>query len=360
MIDTVRFKIPINKAQRDLIILKSIETTKINNKENKTIYKIYNTDLSLGSFDRKINIFLSDTDINNLKMEFSVPKYYFGTNVLLFYIEEDNFRKILYKLYEDLKNYFGDFPIIYKWEIMRLDICYSWKFINNSTAQTILESLRSFCIKRKKLRHYNTSLMNVGATYSIKFYLKKDEFFEHDLKELVSNNRHEFAYNMLNVSDGILRFEVTIRHTHLIRLLEKDFQDGDIIYGVKKVYFNHINDKLIFKWLKYHFNKFFDGRKPKFMDNKEVLNRLLAHFNNKPKLALRLYEFYIVYSRLTKEQQKEYFKMIPYSTFRRLQNQLAEAEIGIDNKEIIKEIEFDIPSQYVVNTANALQGDSLA
>lgn len=343
MIDTIRFRIKLSKLQQDLVKSRSVETSKFDNLKESVLFKIYRTDLYLGSFDKNINLFLSESNPEYCFLEFSIPKYYYGHNVYLFYTDKLEFA--LNSINKDLFNFFGDFPSFVDWEIFRLDICYAWKFLNESIAGNVLEVLRSYKISRKKVLNYDTSIMQVGSTYSIKWYLKKPEFYYHDFTNLVHNHREAYAYNTSVVAEGVLRFEVTMRHSHLER-----------IFGRGRITYKDINDGFCIEYLKLYFQKFFHGKSPKFMTSQTVLNKLLNKYNKE--LALRLYGFYLAFHSLTKTEQKEYLTHMTKTTAWRLQEQLKDAGIGIPSGVKIPPIEFEIPSRYVVNSSNVAIGDS--
>jgi len=109
--------------------------------------------------------------------------------------------------------YKADFPPPKKWKLIRLDICYNWKFPSREMAEKVLETIKNFSFPYKKeKKKYKTSVMFLGGrNHSIKFYLKEPEYYKHDFKILKNNPRTlELAYSQLSNASGILRFEATL------------------------------------------------------------------------------------------------------------------------------------------------------
>ena len=181
---------------------RSIATSKVDNNKDHLIFRVYRTDLQLGSYDRNINLFVSESRPNFCFLEFSIPKYYYGNNVYLFYPSSD-FQHVLELVENDLIKYFGDFPPIKTWDIFRLDLCYAWKFLDQKTSENVLEVLRSYAFSRKKSHNYDTSIMMTGSTYSVKWYLKKPEYYYHDFLQLLHQHKENYAYEIANVSEGV-------------------------------------------------------------------------------------------------------------------------------------------------------------
>lgn len=333
MIDTIRFKIKLTVFQQDKIKSKSVQVSKVDNQTSTLKYRIYNTDLILGSYDRNINIFLNESFNNYCFLEFSLPKFYFGHNVFLINLEQTY--NVLFNLQHDLEKFFGDFPTFDTWEITRLDLCYSWRFMSQDVAEKILEIIRSYKFSKKKVSNYETSIMMKGSAYSIKWYLKKPEFYYHDYRELVRAGREEYAYNTSMIADGVLRFEVTMRHAQLKFVLNKD------IITIKDV-----TEDFCISELQKYFKKFFKGENLSFMTSQTVLNKLLNRYPNRK--ALLLYEFYLTFHGLTTFEQKKYLEIKNKKTVWRLQKQLRDAGVGIPTSDSSLDLDFSIPSPYAV------------
>lgn len=341
MIDTIRFRIKIPEDIYRKIREKAVEITKHDNGNGTTYFNILHSNISVGSYSRKINIFVSDQD--TLFLEFSIPKYYYGHNIFLLY--PDKIQPCIDKIFRELVEYFGDFPNPIEWFIERLDLCYAWKLPSQETAQDILDVLRSYPFPRKKMSFYDTSLMAVGSTYSIKFYLKHPEFYKHDFKEILKNQSlMEYAHDLLNISEGVLRFEVTLRSKALYKYFPKRL--------FEKITVQDLDSDIIAAILENIYKKFVKGIKPKLMTPTEVYQTLKKVYN--PNKARILWEFYMIYHasdpNISEVLRKSYSRIAIYKNLR----DLAKAKVGIPRKDINFDIDLSIPSDYCINPNNAI------
>ncbi|NEQ23555.1 MAG: hypothetical protein F6K28_31285, partial [Microcoleus sp. SIO2G3] len=104
------------------------------------------------------------------------------------------------------------------WSVLRLDLCYAWRFADQRTAQHYLNSLKHLSYPKKKPIIYETSIMFPGGTFSLKFYLKEPEFKAHDRKELLKAKASlEWIEHLELISTGVLRCEATLRTKYLRR-----------------------------------------------------------------------------------------------------------------------------------------------
>jgi Phage replication protein CRI len=179
-----------------------------------------------------------------IEFNFSIPKYQFGTNILMF-IEHDNDKEFQMfsgtTLEHNIKKSFSLFskfiPNFFKrefvfcnidlkdLEINRIDFCYNQVFNSREEALLYLEYQK----KRKKkharnedgvMRDYTTSLMYKTRRYSAKIYHKGTEYEVHDKKEHIKYNiekgKEYFKTDAFqNFSDRILRYELTFRSNYL-------------------------------------------------------------------------------------------------------------------------------------------------
>jgi hypothetical protein len=159
-----------------------------------------------------------DSQNCGLTLEFSIPKFWYGSNVHLLY----DFLKALSYLKELLDKLFSlkgksKLPDPIEWLLKRVDICYAWRFPSQSNAEAYLDSLAHLRFPRKKPTiHPGETIFFKGATYSLKFYLKLPEFRAHDLRELVKSGANYDWINHLEAkADGVLRCEATLRSQYL-------------------------------------------------------------------------------------------------------------------------------------------------
>jgi hypothetical protein len=170
------------------------------------------------SFHRNIRWDVSQLYISDktfLTLELSLPKFWYGHNVHLLY----DFVSALQQLKKILdKELHCRFPDVMTWQVSRVDCCYAWRCPSEKIAQQILDSLKRLNFSRKKPIIYPETILFVGATYSVKFYLKYFEFIEHDRKALLEDKASlEWINYLEELSKGVLRYEVTLRRQYLKR-----------------------------------------------------------------------------------------------------------------------------------------------
>jgi hypothetical protein len=173
----------------------------------------------------------------------SVPKYVYGTNILLYnrplkdknfiYSAHSTIAKNLKEAYKRLYNFFrrffftqfGDIEIDWQdVEINRLDICYNQMFDSKEMAFDYLNHLRK--LKKKYARNstnysrdWKTSIVYKTERYSFKVYHKGTEFAKNDAKKLREINesgkdRFDVSYYQ-TFADKILRYEMTFRNSQI-------------------------------------------------------------------------------------------------------------------------------------------------
>ena len=330
MIDTIRFRIPVSFDVREKILAKCVETSRFDHISEQEIFRFSRQDLELGSFDRKVSIYLPDDDYCIL--EFSVPKFLLGHNVFLISFEE--FWNGVCRMDSVLKKYFGDFPDYNFWEIMRIDLCYAWKFQEQSQAESMLDLLANFNFPRKKKCTYDTSVMYIGKTYSLKFYLKYPEYFTHDFRFLRDHGYPDFAYNILNVSRGVLRFEATLRSQYL-----------HYHFGKKHVFMEHLTKSKLFDMMVSLFGYYMGGFDIKYATKRASKKRLQDYFGKKK--GGRLWVFYIY---LLSEGKQNLLGIYEPSTIYQYLREIREAGIKLSYKKVnFDNFQLSIPSKNVVN-----------
>jgi hypothetical protein len=186
-----------------------------------------------------------------IEFNFSIPKYRYGSNVLM-YLEHIGDRD--FKYYENstweynmrrapslLKSFIDHFLkneyILYKidkndLEIHRIDVCFNQLFRSKEDALLYLDYQKK--LKKKfareeegTMREYATSIMYTTKRYSAKIYHKGSEYKKNDLKEhLRINNEKGVKYFKTDefqaFSDRMLRYELTIRNAELNSLYKNN------------------------------------------------------------------------------------------------------------------------------------------
>jgi hypothetical protein len=168
-----------------------------------------------------------------INFEFSIPKYMYGTNIIQFirYFNQDS-GTIYDMLMEFMRDFFQkhtydaiDFKDV---ELTRIDLCYNQFFMSKLDALKYLQGQKELLQKnsrtsKNKYRTYETSLLYVTKRYSFKIYHKGEEFKVNDRKELAKKNPTGHSITELqDISNKILRYEVTFRKAQIDYLFEKN------------------------------------------------------------------------------------------------------------------------------------------
>ena len=187
---------------------------------------------------------------NFLEFNFSIPKYKYGTNILMF-MEHENDRD--FKFYQSAeleyniqncynlfisflhKFFFNEFilckPVDWKdVEIFRIDVCFNQLFRSKEEALKYLDYQKKISKKYARnedgvMRDYATALMYTTKMFSAKIYHKGTEYQKNDLKEHLRINEQKgkeyFKTKKFQAfADKMLRYELTIRNG-LINYLHK-------------------------------------------------------------------------------------------------------------------------------------------
>jgi II/X family phage/plasmid replication protein len=333
MIDTIRFNIPADEWLLNEIRHKGTVFSKINNELNTLIFSHIFKQEVLGSYDRNVNLYI---DSESLILEFSIPKYYSGCNIILVYAEE--IESICEHLYTQLVKIYPHFPVTYTWLIERIDLCYAWKMETQEMAEHVMRLLKNIEISKQKKIYYEESVMWKTQATCTKFYLKLPEYYKHDYKELKKLNYEVYAERMLQYANGLIRFEVTLRKLGI----KQEF-------GINKLYLqsDKINTVQVTKILNKFLNKFIYTHN--LVDTPDTaFNKLAYLFDNKK--CLRLYAFRnLWFSKDSKDRLKVKHSLSRVQIYRNLRD-LAGAKVGMENAKDYKNISLTIPSPYVINT----------
>jgi len=276
MIDTIKFYIPI----KDFTIIEKIRGNltrfkKDDLKTGKVEFEFYTANVKLGSYNRTVMVRVNNNP-QGLFIEFSVPKYAKGNNVEMIYPHD--LISIMEKFQKELCEFLSyfDLPDFSEWIIYRLDVCYNWIFENKEETISIMNFIQRIDYPRKKKYIYDTSVMHKGSAYTVKFYIKGEEFRKNDFKKVDPDKSLE----LLSWANRIVRFEVNLKRRYL-----------DDFLGLKNTYVRDIaNDEIILGMLKHYLDKTFFYINTKTMTNSEITQILLKNFSKAK--ATRLFQFY--------------------------------------------------------------------
>lgn len=337
MIDTIRFKVPIYGHYYDLIKSKSLIVIKKDNIYPITEDERLEYTLSVDPYKAKFRILVYDHNIAYL--EGSLPKVFYGHNVKLLYPSQ--LLSAVELLYESLKAYYGDFPPYKTWTVQRLDMCYAYKLSAQPEALTVFEYLTRLSYPKKSFHLYEKETIIFGArTFSVKFYMKQPEFRKFGYKDLVMNGFDKLAHEALDLSEGVLRFEITLRKMKLNTIAKKE---GLKVFTVQ----NLLNDKLYLNTLNESLDVLFKGLKKKSMPYDRIVSKLLKNFNkDKP---LKLFNFNTNYFSPDPAIRQAVKKLCNKSTIKRYFDDLKFAGIGFGVSDESINFDLSIPNKNVVN-----------
>lgn len=335
MIDTIRFMIPLTDNLFDSVKSKSIKFTK------QDQYYGWEDD---SKFSTYITINRSKLSIFTYKdmylfMEGSMPKLYYGHNISLFYPSQ--LPELLQRIETALKQQFEIFPPYDMWGIQRLDMCYAYKFDTSEEVEIILKLLSTLRYPRKSIHIYPKETVNFGArSYSLKFYSKEKEFEKKDAKEMLKDGFKKEAYELMNLSKGILRYEITNRKANLNQILKdtnkttftyKDILDINIYYN----YLNKVLDNL------------FKGNNRNTLSDIKVWHNLSTAYPQST--AKKYFMFYkMLYSREPFSQHFIY-EQNNATTIKRTIQELNKAHVGIPDQNTIYDFELSVPNKKAIN-----------
>ncbi len=283
MIDTIRliYQRLSPKEQQNIVIRKNSTKGAIEFYEHKgkigerKVKHVVKCDLASSSYE--IN-YRYDVRRNEVIMEFSIPKYIYGTNIYHYPLDTVS---ISYDLEEFLKKFWKEnFDLeldTNRLSINRIDFCYNYKFNNEikmkAFKKAIFENMRNLYPKGK-VRNYGTeTVMYVTENYSFKVYDKAVEFEKKDYNEIVKSGKNpEEVSKILADSKNILRFEITFRKKKIVELLIKNFKEivnpGILVMRELKYTIYQYNKLYsLVSYLERNINKFIKTGNEKYMIN---------------------------------------------------------------------------------------------
>jgi II/X family phage/plasmid replication protein len=308
---------------------------------------------NMGSWCRDITCVIDEYN-HRVLIEFSLPKFVNGQNVDLLF----NYRVAILDFVTFIYTYFRvkhvSIEQIMQYELSRVDFCYYYKYQSQLHALDFIRSFRGWCShKRKRVHFYDTSVMFVGKAYSMKFYMKYDEFQSHDKKELLKSigslvdiqfkgdyvyNAKEdlFAYNKLEVgkkaddyknmisycdkqSLGMVRCEFTVRKQKLnydSLFVLKDLLDLDVVK-----YYEGLLDRM--------------GVLKMGHTQKDECFRLLKHDK-------KLIKFCALFTTFGKDRINEIYSR---NTIFRYMKTLSDMKINMGEFEILKDVDLHVRNE---------------
>lgn len=332
MIDTITVKIPITDENKKKLKIFSKSTAKYDYTNSSLVYKIYNAEVYIPSYNRDIVIFYSEFR-NDVTIQLSLPKLLLGHNVLMVF--PDKYLSTLNHLRYHLQKNIGKICPIDFWKLIRIDLCYNWKLKTQIDAEKYMQVIKNFNYPKKKKQTYPFGLYLKGREHTIKFYLKHNEFKYHDYKDISKYNLRT-AKKILKLSEGVVRFEVEVRSEGI-----------KSIFNRNKVYVTDLNGYHIKKLLKTFYYKTIKNIDPQTMNDRTVIELLKKRF--KRPTAIRLFQFYQLYYSNNSTHAEILRENYDRSTIDRNLKSLSSAGVGLPDNILDYEIDLSIPSEFATN-----------
>jgi len=331
MIDTVRFRISADPILMAIMERKSVEFKTYDHNEKKLRFQIFRTSINLGSFFYAISIQLSE---DCFYLEFSVPKYLYGHNVLMIRAEEAPIA--VDRVYNDMRAFFctDRIPAPINWILTRIDLCYAWRTYDDQTAEKAIQYIKNQNYSRKKTASYGTSAMFIGTDSTLKFYMKGPEVFAHDWKKIKKFDIDR-ANTILNIAKGVVRMEVTLRHKAICSLLHIPINSINMLNSFDTERCTHVLQKYLLGLL---------GTDSKTMSLSTIFDKFKT---GSPRLSLKLYQFYRLYMS-SDPVDKLALREMPPSTLRRYKKAIRDLHVGIPEHVTGTVVEFTVPSNWDV------------
>lgn len=212
MIDTVRFRTPIDGNTKKLIESIGRRTESYDMSTGEIYYSFTNVNLK-GSWETAIQLKVNEKVIIKgkqyymLYVECSLHKLILGHNC---YGGSDDLRKQLVYLQDILFKELYLHINLHEITITRIDYAYVWKLKNQQQSINFIHQLHKVPYRGKQPKEkYDTTAFWRTTNWSMKVYDKLSDFQVHDMKK---SNFTEKFYKKL---PGLLRFEVTFRKKKL-------------------------------------------------------------------------------------------------------------------------------------------------
>ena len=331
MYDTVKFKIPVSSDLKEKIRKKSQEIKRYNHISNNLELNYFQTNITLPSYYRGVNIFHSDLYDDFVFIELSFPKFVYSHNLLM--IDSEVMISSITRLYTILTHEYGIFTKPHFWEVIRLDLCYNWYLPNYESAKSLLGQLRTFNYPRKKKLNYESSIYTWAGHSTVKIYLKYDEFRANDFRALRKVDEAK-AHELLHLSKNILRFEVELRKKQLVKEFDTKYLNPYTLF----------KDKNIINILNKYFNTFMNFRNTEIHSNLDIYRQLIKKSKSTTE-ANHLFQFYkLLHSPI--EEDREFLKSTTHrTTIYRKKKKLREYGIGLQVEDTsLSNFHFAIPS----------------
>lgn len=349
MIDTIGFKILIQRDIYEDLSKKTVVTQRIDKQTGDIEFEYHNTKINY-SGNYKVQFKITDEywdydktsrrpyiakGIPQIVVEYSVPKILYDHNLIS--VDPSLIYESMHKVKESFEELFEvELPSPTEWFCPRIDTCANFILENESQVRRYIEYLQRLDYPRKpKLIFDNTGLYFSSRHNTLKIYCKGEEFKRNDMKRFT----HKEALNLHEKAQRILRIEV--EHKRRLRYLIENHEKENKIILKKFLRYVQMKDLIeIFhfqKEMERIVSKFFCGTETKIMKVVDVLPLLKTVLSDRQARSFHhIYMFIITQGQKAAKKQfplRTYYRAL--SAFRKLgipliASALEKIEIGID------------------------------
>jgi len=220
-------------------------------------------------------------------------------------------------------------PALADWEVFRMDLCVNYQ-LPNINLDRLLDFISSLEYPRKRKNSYNGTTYFIGSSYSCKFYDKAQEVHQNDLKKV---QNLMLRNEIIKLSQGVLRFEITGKKKFLQTWLKKD-----------KLYLSDFDNEKITNKLNQTINTIFYKMDTNKVKKLNTQNQLIENYGATE--GIRLYGFLVTLQDFGKKHLTK--QGVNIRKIQRDIQKLRTAEISInnmDNDNDFYDLDFSIPSK---------------
>ncbi|MEW6002541.1 MAG: phage/plasmid replication protein, II/X family [Nitrospirota bacterium] len=348
MVDTIGFKVLIDKDIYECLKDQMVVTERIDKKSGDVEFEYHNTKLDFNnpSWNYRVSFKLTDeywdydktnrhpvraNGIPNISFEYSVPKLLLGNNLIS--IDPSLIYESMYKVKESFEQEFNvELPCPNEWYCYRVDTSVNYILDNENQVRSYINYMQRLDYPRKIKNSYgDTGIYFPSRHNTLKIYWKGAEFKKHDFER--AQNK-ELANKYLCLAERILRIEV--EHRKRLRYIADTYEnDSNASFTKFEGYVRMADFMEIFNFkeeMERIMSKILCGTETKLMKATNVFALLKMRYSE-----IQARSFYLIYWLIVTQGQKEAKKETRQGTYYRALKAFRELRISLitsdDNEE---------------------------
>ncbi len=344
MIDTVGFKVIIDREAYTRLLENAVLTTRIDMQEGDVLFEYNNARVDFRSASWNYNVLFKVTEeywtydrerrhpykasgIPHISFEYSVPKILFGHNMVS--VHPSLIYASAHKVKEAFETMYGvSLPCPTEWYCFRIDTCANYVLENEVQVRNYINYLQRLNYPRRFKNSYeDTGLFFASRHNTLKVYCKGEEFKKHDMKNIADGTTAQMLYEE---AMKILRVEV--EHRKRIAYVVKEYERENTVLLEKFAGYVRLKDLMkIFHFeeeMKRVVSQILCGTETKIMESEAVLQHLMRRFSDKQSRA-----FHHVYLLIITQGQKWVKQQMPRRSYYRALKAFREVKISLIAKE---------------------------